>query len=227
MRDGTNAPGPPPRRTRVKLGRVLALTLLPAIAEGAVLRDAVFDVVFTSSSHCQVAASFAIDDAVRIEHQLVVREGATPTLTSVDGSVTMDGAPVIDGRAPLLRLRGNAPGDQRYRLRYEVEQASAEYRCPLWLPTIPSDGRSQNVTIRVSLPSGVERTGGSLPAFAWEGDHGTARVNHVPAFVRVPFGTAGAPAGAAGLDITRLMDVIAIVVLAGGMVVFAWRQRRR
>jgi hypothetical protein len=206
---------------------VLTLALIPVMTEAAVLKEATFDVVFTSPSHCRVTASFAMEDVEVIEHRLVVREGAAPTLSGIDGSVASVGDPAASGRSLSIRLRGKAPGDQRYRLRYEVSQASAKYRCPLWLPTIPSAGRSQDVTISVSLPEGAVRAGGTLPAFSWEGERGTARVSHVPAFVRVPFGMDGAAAGAAGLDINRLMDLIAIVALALGSVVFAWRQRRR
>ena len=205
----------------------LMLALVPAIAQGAVLREAAFDVVFTSPSHCRVTAVFAIDDAETIEHRLVVREGAVPTLTAVDGSVELAGDPAAGARALAIRLHPRAPGDQRYRLQYEVAQTAAKYRCPLWLPATPTDGRSQAVTIRVVLPDGAVRAGGTLPAFNWNGDAGSARLGHIPAFVRVPFGMAGAPPGAAGVDITRVMDTIAVVALATATGLFAWRRRRR
>lgn len=221
MRESWNRPRPLP------VTLALALALMAGMAEGAVLREAAFDVVFTSPSHCQVTASFAIEEAEEIEHRLVVREGAEPTLIGIDGTVASDDDPARSGGALSLRLRGSAPGDQHYRLRYEVSRSSAEYRCPLWLPTIPTDGRSQEVTIRVSLPAGAERAGGTLPAFSWEGERGMVRLSHVPAFVRVPFGMAGAPAGLAGLDTSRLMDAIAIIALVGASALFAWRRRRR
>jgi hypothetical protein len=203
----------------------------PAAAE-AVLREARLVVSFNSPTTCQVAADFTVDAADgstgEVEHRVHVLEGASVTLTDTEGGARVAGPPLVVGRSLALRLELEDPGVRAYGLRYQVAQPEAgAYRCPIWLPTTPTDGRSQEIWIHVNLPAGAVPVGGGLPALAWEGNRGTVRVAHVPAFVRVPFRLAGEPSGVAGFNVTRLMDAVAIGVLACGTALFAWRRRRR
>lgn len=205
----------------------LVLALLPAVAHGAVLREVTFDVVFTSPVQCRVTATVAVDADDLIEHRLVVSQEVEARVTHIDGSVALDDSTTAVDRARVVRLRPQAPGAQRYRIGYEVTSTASAYRCPLPVPSIPLDGRSQAVTVRVVLPDGAVPAGGALPAFTWHGHEGTARLHHIPAFVRVPFGTDGPPSGAGGVDITRVMDMVAIGALAAATGLFVWRRRRQ
>lgn len=215
-----------------RLTRAMALTvlLLPRPAAGDQLRDARIDVAFTASRQCEVSATFTVevDGRADIEHRLLTLDDVAVTLRGVEGAARVTGPPGASGNSRPLILSVDSAGAHEYTLRYQVVQPEAgAYRCPLWLPTTPTDGRSLPVAIAVTLPGGAEAGGGSLPAFAWEAGLGQARVGHVPAFIRVPFRAAGESAGAGPLNVTRLMDLVAITVLACGTALFAWRRRRR
>ncbi|HEY0876429.1 MAG TPA: hypothetical protein VGD94_23345 [Vicinamibacterales bacterium] len=201
------------------------LALHAATAEGAVLREARFDVVYTSPTDCEVNASFVVEGTTTVEHRLIVGDSAVVTLREVGGTVAADGGPVAVGASRSLTLRGAENGEQRYRLGYAVSNPASPYRCPLWLPTTPADGVSQEVVIGVALPAGVMPDGASLPAFDWEGRGGTAHLGHIPAFIRVPFRAEGS-SRRFSVGVNALMDGIAITVLAAGVTWFAWRRRR-
>lgn len=193
---------------------------LPASAGAApVLRSAAVEVTFTAPAACDVALTTDITDLDEVEHRLELIEGAAAEFVGIDGG-TVVGAPRDVGRTRSLLVTPDRLGGA-YTLRYRVTQsASHAYRCPIWLPTIPADGRSRNVRLAVTVPDGTTAAA-TMPAFAWSGPHGTAMLAHLPAVVIVPFAGAGEPRPR---DISRLMDLSAMATLAAGT---AWWLRRR
>jgi hypothetical protein len=190
----------------------------PARAAPAVLRSADVRIIMTAPSACEVVLSVALDALpASVEHRLELLDGATVTLVG-SGSAATD-PPHDVGRTRALTVRPTAPS---YTLSYHVRQPpSGVFRCPLWLPTTPADGRSRAVRLSVRVPDGA-RPAGTMPAFAWSGGVGTATLGHLPAFVRVPFAANGVPAP---WDLARLMDGVSLGVLAVASLVF-WRRTR-
>jgi len=208
---------------------VAALT--PSAATGAVLRHARIHVLMTTPTTCDVEAAFTVDvDApAEVEHRIQVFEGTQVELIEAVGAAQQAGPPAIAGRTQSLTMRFSGTGTGTYTLRYRIRQLDAwAYRCPMWLPTVPADGRSRAVELEVDIPPRASAAGGGLPALKWAAGRGTATLGHVPAFVRVPYTMAGEATDArAGWDVAHLMDVLAIAALVGGSAVWAWRRRRR
>jgi hypothetical protein len=191
---------------------------LPAAAPAAVLRASEVLVILTSPLRCEASVSVTFDDPPpTIEHRLEVLDGATVTLAEIDGAAQVGEARVV-GRTQALVLR---PSASSYRLRYAVTQPEAgAFRCPVWLPTVPADGRSREVRVVATLPATAEPAG-TMPTLRWSGNVGTAELGHLPAFVRLPY---AAPGVTPPLNLVRLMDVAALAVLA--MASLAWLRRR-
>ena len=122
-----------------------------------------------------------------------------------------------------------AAGSQTTTLRYHVTQASAwAYRCPIWLPAVPTDGRPGAVNLQVELPSGATLTGATLPPMQRSEAGGSSSLAHVPAFVRVPYAAQGRVSIAPGEDVTRVMDAATVgVLLVASLVWVVVRERRR
>jgi hypothetical protein len=177
-----------------------ALTCAPITAFAApVLRDADVRVEYRSPTRCVVDLTVSVDGATQVEHRVEVVDGARVELSELRGAVQLGEAWTV-GRTRALVVR---PAGAAYTVRYAVEQPpSSASRCPLWIPSVPADGRSQAVAVRVRIPAGATAAG-TMPGFSWVGDEGTARLGHLPAFV---------------------MDVVAIgtLVLASA----AWARRR-
>lgn len=174
---------------------------------------------FNAPATCDVALTVEIADALEVEHRLEVLDGTQVELLLVTAG-QMIGEPRDIGRTRSVRVVPAAVGAP-YTLRYRVTQtASRFYRCPLWLPTTPADGRSRRVQLVVTVPEGAEASA-TMPAFAWTGRRGTATLPHLPAIVIVPFARAGEPRP---WDISRAMDLTALATLAGST---AWFLRRR
>lgn len=210
----------------------LCLFLSPHVAAGAVLREARIEIAFTSARVCEVNAAFMVGagEPVEVEHRLLLLEGAAVALSAADADAGLrpSAPPVAVGYSRSLLVKLPAAGVHTYSLHYQVSQPEAgAYRCPIWLPTTATDGRSHEIYIQVTLPAGAVPEGGGLPAFAWDDRQGVARTGHVPSFVRVPFHLAGETAGAGGVNVARLMDAIALTVVAIGSALFVWRRRRR
>jgi hypothetical protein len=226
-------PSPPDRPADRRLARpaiaaAIGILLCVDVETAAVLRDADITISFRSPLVCEVDAAFTIDqaDGAAVEHRIHVLDGGTVELRGIDGSMSVSGLPNMIGRTQSLILRPTAAGPLGYRLRYRATQPQdGAYRCPLWLPTTPADGRSRRVAVSVALPAGAVPAGGGLPPLAWRENHGTARLGHVPASVRVPYSSAG-EAGGPGLSITAVMDATALTVLGCGSAFFLWRRRR-
>jgi hypothetical protein len=192
----------------------------PVLAAPAVLRDAEARVTVTAPTACEVDLSVSIDGSPAVvEHRLEVLAGATVVVVGTPGAASSE-APRTVGRTQVLTLR---PDSATYAVRYRVTQPPAgAFRCPLWLPTTPADGRSRAVRLTVTLPPGA-RPSGTMPSFKWAGPVGTATLGHLPAFVRLPYGTAGMPAP---WNLARAMDGVSAGVLVLASLLW-WRQSRR
>jgi hypothetical protein len=165
-----------------------------------------------------VELALSVEGAAEVEHRVEVVEGARVELIAVRGA-TLAGEPRMVGRTRALVLRLDAA---TYTLRYAVEQPpSRASRCPLWVPSVPADGRSQAVRLSVRIPASAEAAG-TMPGFAWSGGEGTTTLGHLPAFVRVPYAMPGAPTP---LDIAFVMDLVAVVTLV--VATAAWARRNR
>jgi hypothetical protein len=213
--------------TRVTLGTTgfaCALLLCPtaspsqAHAAPAVLRSADARVAILSPTVCEVRLAVTVDGAAEIEHRLEVLEGA------VVGDLTARGAEVTAvrtvGRTQAVHVR---PQTAAYELSYRVEQPPAgRFRCPLWLPTTPADGRSRAVQLAVTLPVGAQPSG-TMPAFTWRDGVGAATLGHLPAFVRVPYAADGV---SAPWNLARLMDGVSVAVLVVASLLWLLRARR-
>jgi len=157
-----------------------------------------------------------------VEHRLEVRDGTAVVLDGVDDGALVAPAAEV-GRTRLLRITPAVAG-RPYTVRYAVQQPpSWAYRCPLWLPAIPTAGRTRTVRIEVAVPAGTS-PGAAMPSLAWADGRGVATLAHLPAVVIVPF---AAPGAAPPWDVARVMDVTALVVLAGGSAWWLYRRRAR
>ena len=203
---------------------LLAASAAPSAA-APVLRGAEVRIALSSPTSCEVGLSLTIDGGpATVEHRLERLDGATVRLTAVDGAERIGELQDV-GRTRALTLR---PTAATYRIDYRVDQPEAgAFRCPIWLPTTPADGRSRAVRITATLPSGVSASG-TMPSFAWA-DGGARparsarpRSGHLPAFVRLPFAAGGA---AAPWNVARLMDAVTVGVLVLASVL--WLRRAR
>jgi hypothetical protein len=189
----------------------------PALA-APVLTSAEARIAFELPSSCTVELALAIDGASQVEHRVESLDGSRVALLAVTGAI-QEGEPRAVGRTLSLRL---TPSQPTYTLRYRVQQPAARRdRCPVWLPSIPADGRSKNVRLIVQLPAGAT-AGGTMPGFAWTGAGGAATLGHLPAFVRVAYAEAG---GTPPWDVSRVMDVVTVAALAAASAL--WLRRRR
>jgi hypothetical protein len=184
-----------------------------------VLRSAEVQITVTSPTSCEVAVALAVEGVSEIEHRIEVFEGSHIELVGIRGARQVGDVRTV-GRTQSLVLR---PDQAAYGFRYRaVQPAPRVHRCPIWLPTVPTDGRSRPVHLEVDLPPATA-AGNSMPAFTWAGGHGAATLGHLPAVVRVPY----APEGTApGWGIGSVMDALAIAVFAIASAVWMWRVRR-
>jgi hypothetical protein len=217
-----------PVRTRVLIALTLwTLIAVPVFGSGPGLREANIRVTFVDTGTCEVDAAFAVvpGTATSLEHRLQIFDGTSVELRDLAGADLVRPA-YTAGRTQVLQVQPTSATEQRYTIRYRVVQPrDRAYRCPLWVPTAPSDGQSVNVHIAVVMPAGATPLGGGFPALRWAADQGVARLGHVPAFVRVPFTEAGG-AGATAWNISQLMDGTAVLLLVAGTAAFIWRKRR-
>ena len=203
---------------RAAIAALVAASLLapcrPAAA-APVLRAADVQVGFTSPASCEVSLRVTIEGAAKVEHRV---EGRIELL-AVTGARQLGDIRSI-GRTESLVLQ---PAQVSYELRYRATMiADRAHRCPIWLPTVPADGQSRAVVLRVELPPGTV-PGRSMPAFTWTGPAGTATLGHLPAFVHVPFVRDGE---AHAWEIGRVMDGVALTVFAGASAWWVWRRKR-
>lgn len=185
-----------------------------------VLRVADAEVRFTSPTECEVVLTSAVDGASTVEHRLEVVSGSRVELVEVSGA-SIERPPFDIGRTRAIVVRR---ADGAYGLTYRVELPSDRaFRCPLWVPTVPADGRSREVRLVVYIPDGASPAG-TMPAIAWTGSNGTATMSHLPSFVLVPFAAAGFPRP---WDVSRVMDAVALTTLVVASLIWLQRTRSR
>src|SRR5262245_13932196 len=163
---------------------ISVVTARPALTATPVLRAADARIIITSRTSCDVRLAVTIDGATEVEHRLAIAVGDRRQLVNLEGARLVE--PIRDVGATLsLRLR---PSGTSYSLSYSVQHQEpprigfldpVRDRCPIWLPTIPTDGRSRAVRMTVGLPPG-STAGATMPAFTWDGTVGTATIGHLP-----------------------------------------------
>ncbi len=207
-------------RTLACAGVVACLLGGQAAAAAPVLTSAEAQITFSAPTICAVTLTLAVTGAADVEHRLETLEGSRTTPVEVQGAERAGDVRTI-GRTQSLVVR---PQGAAYTLRYTVTQPDDRpYRCPLWLPAVPADGRSRNVRLRVGVPFGTSANG-TMPSFAWTGTAGEATLGHLPAFVIVPFAAAG---GTRPWDVSRVMDAAALGTLVLASAVWLRRQKGR
>jgi hypothetical protein len=195
-----------------------------ADSQVAVLRAADVNVTMRSPTSCDVTMALTIEGAEDIDHRV---DAAQVELRQVIGARTVGEMRAV-GRTQSLVLRPEQapairPVDGGYEIHYRVQIADGRaFRCPLWLPTIPTDGQSRAVSLKVDLPAGSQPSN-SMPALKWTGGHGEVTVGHLPAFVHVPF----APEGSArAWTMSQTMDALTLAVLLGASAIWVWWRHR-
>lgn len=199
---------------------VAAWLLAASAAAAPVLTTADVRIAFDTPTTCAVTLTLAVSGAVEVEHRLEALTGSRTELVEVSGGEAV-GAVRDIGRTQSLVVR---PSGASYAIRYRVAQAEDRpFRCPIWLPAAPADGRSRDVRLHVTVPAGTSANG-TMPTFAWAGAEGTATLGHLPAFVIVPYAAAG---GARPWDVSRVMDAAAVGTLVLASAVWLRRQKGR
>lgn len=206
------------------------ITLLGSLTTRAAaeptLRDARVAIVL-SNEGCDVTSRFVIDtaDPQVVDHRLMLGDRDTrPTFVVVGAVVHQDDTV---GRTARLLISLTGSGRNEYTVRYRVGLADARVdRCPLLVPATPTDGLTRSVTIVVDVPRGAMKLPGEFPAFTWDGQKGRVMLGHLPAFVRVPLAASQtALSWRETLDVRRVIDISALVVIAFGTV--GWMTFRR
>jgi len=195
-----------------------------------VVRAARVHAVLTSPTACDVEAAYTIqaDQPAPIRFTLQTFDGTQVELSAVNGAGVAASQVQPTGKTTVFSTQLTG-GSQTTTLRYHVTQASEwAYRCPIWLPAIPTDGRPGAVSLQVEWPSGATLTGATLPPLRQTQTGGSSSLANIPAFVRVPYSAAGDPHPASSWDVTRVMDAATIAVLLGSSVLWlVVRERRR
>jgi hypothetical protein len=207
------------------LGRTvcaIALCSLSPIASpsaAAVLRSADVTITVRESASCDVSMVLLVEGAASVDHRIESLDGTTIDQLRVDGA-DQAAEPRAVGRTQSLTV---TPKPSPYTIRYRVQQPpDRATRCPLWLPTTPTDGVSRAVKLQVELPADTT-PGNTMPRFKWTGASGSVTLAHLPAFVLIPF---AAPGESPGWDMTEVMDAAAVSVFVGASGIWLWRKRR-
>jgi hypothetical protein len=201
---------------RLAAALALACTLAPAAParSAPLLRSTTIDVAMESPTRCTVTMTVAVEGAGEVEHRVESFPGSAIELLTLSGAVQ---AGVIREVGPTRALVVR-PDASSYTVGYRASQPPDRAgRCPIWVPALPTDGRSRDVRLTVTL-SDRATAGYSMPPLAWAGSIGTAALGHVPAFVRVSAGQSSR------WNVATAMDAAAVVIFAGATVL--WMRRR-
>ncbi|HJZ78427.1 MAG TPA: hypothetical protein VKE51_42155 [Vicinamibacterales bacterium] len=214
-------------RLSATIAMISMVTARPALSATPVLRAADARITIASRTSCDVRLSVTIDGAAEVEHRLARADNDRRQLVNVEGATLVE--PIRDvGATVSLRVR---PTGVSYVLSYSVQHQeplriglldAVRDRCPIWLPTIPTDGRSRAVRMIIELPPGGT-AGATMPAFSWNGTVGTATLGHLPSIVRVPYAANGE---AVPWSLPRAIDSLAIGTFAAATAAWIWRVRR-
>ena len=208
----------------------LAGTAATAANAAPVVRAARVHAVLTSPTACDVEASYTIqaDQPASIRFTLQTFDGTQVELSAVNDATVTASLVQRTGKTTVFSTQLTG-GSQTTTLRYHVTQASEwAYRCPIWLPAIPTDGRPGAVSLQVQWPTGATLTGATLPPLQDMQTGGSSSLANIPAFVRVPYAVAGDPHPASSWDVIRVLDVATVAALLGSSVLWlVVRERRR
>jgi hypothetical protein len=213
---------------RVAAVCAVAAAAAPAAAGAAVLREARVSVVYSTGA-CDVMSRFVIAAAGHevVEHRLMLGDGGAPEFAAVGARLAR---PEIVGRTVRLSISLTAAGANEFTVRYRVVPAggAALDRCPLLVPSAPTDGVSRAVRIDVEVPRGGTRLPGEFPAFTWNENRGVVAIGHLPSFVRVPHAPPGAAIGRREtFDFRRVLDLTAVAAVAVSTLAWIAFRRRR
>jgi hypothetical protein len=222
----TRAPFPVTRAAA--LCALFAVVPTQAVSQGgATLREARIAIVFSPSA-CDVTARYVVDtaDPAIVEHRLMLGGSVAPPDFAVIGSVA--GNAQIIGNTARVPISVVGSGRNEYSVRYRFTSNGAPVdRCPLLVPSAPTDGLRRSVTIDVRLPSDATRLPGEFPLLAWEGLRGAVTLGHVPSFVRAPHVQQGErPGWRERLDARRVVDVTAVLAIAVSTAVWIALRKR-
>ena len=195
-----------------------SLSPLAADSAAAVLRSADVTITVSARASCDVSMSLVVEGAAAVDHRIEALDGTTIDRLRVEGAAQA-GEPRTVGRTQSLMV---TPKPSPYTIRYRVQQpADRATRCPLWLPTTPTDGVTRAVKLQVELPADTT-PGSTMPRFTWSGARGAVSLAHLPAFVLLPF---AGPGQAPGWDVSAVMDAAAVSVFVGASGIWLWRRR--
>ncbi len=133
----------------------------------------------------------------------------------------------MEGPTARLPVSLTGPGRNEYIARYRIRTAEGAIdRCPLLVPSVPTDGVSRSVRIDVEVPQGATVLRSAFPAFTWKDRRGSVTIGHIPSFVRVPHAPRGVPvAWRDTVDPARVVDAAALSTI--GLSTLAWIVLRR
>jgi hypothetical protein len=192
--------------------------------DAPVLRAADVNVTMASATSCEVTMGLTVEGAEDIDHRV---DANRVELLQVTGAQAVGELRTI-GRTQSLTLRStqapmSRPLQAEYHFHYRAQLAEGrEFRCPLWLPTVPTDGQSRAVSLKVDLPAGSQPSD-SMPALSWTGRHGETTLGHLPSFIHVPFAP---PGDTIPWSIAQKMDALTVVVILGASVIWLWWRKR-
>jgi hypothetical protein len=202
---------------------MLAATVMMLSTQSAeatpLLRSGDVRITMVSAISCDVTMTLTVEGVANVDHRIEAFEDSRVDLVEVQAARQVGDTQTV-GRTRSLVLQ---PLESTYRFRYRVVQpAHRDHRCPLWVPAAPTDGRSRPIRLEIEIPTSTI-AGRSMPAVSWTGTRGSGTLGHVPAFVRIPFSSAGEPAE---WDISRTMDVVTMTLFVGASALWFWRRRR-
>jgi hypothetical protein len=188
------------------------------------LRSAAVNVTMTSPTSCEVTMALETITSDDVDHRVEAFAGSSIELVAVRDAAQV-GSPRQIGMTRSLVVR--AVAGKPYQIEYRfIQPEERAFRCPIWAPALPTEGRSRPVIIKVTLPERFSPKGRSFPALTWTGSEGTATLGHLPAFVRVRYIGDGTGREGGALDIAGAMDVAAMAVFALATAVWVWRRKR-
>ena len=204
----------------------ITATATAATPNQPTLREARVAIVLSPHA-CDVTSHFAIDtiEPIAIDHRVLLGDGAQPPEFVVLGALA--GQADTIGHTASLPVSLTGMGRNEYMVRYNARPYGPRMdRCPLLVPSVPTDGLSRAVTIAIEVPRGTTRLPGEFPALTWENDRGRVTLGHMPAFVRVPIAAVGEQVASIDtLDVRRAIDIAAVLTI--GVATLAWVTLRR